>query len=51
MKGPVQPAAVPTKPAATKAPFSVEEDGAKGVVDQIRQDMEGIGKALNPFSW
>jgi outer membrane protein assembly factor BamD len=51
VKGPVQPAAVPTKPAATKAPFSVEEDGAKGVVDQIRQDMEGIGKALNPFSW
>jgi tetratricopeptide (TPR) repeat protein len=50
VKGPVQPA-TPSKPGETKTPFSVQEDGAKGVMDQIRQDMEGVGKVLNPFSW
>jgi outer membrane protein assembly factor BamD len=51
VKGPVQPAAAPTKPAEPKKPFSVQEEGAKGVMDQIRQDMDGVGKVLNPFSW
>jgi hypothetical protein len=51
VKGPVQPAAAPTKPAEPKKPFSVQEEGPKGVMDQIRQDMDGVGKVLNPFSW
>jgi len=51
VKGPVQPAAAPAKNAETKKPSSSQEDEAKGGFDQIRQDMESVGKALNPFSW
>ncbi len=51
VKGPVQPVAAPARPAQTKKPSSTQEDEAKGAFDQIRQDMESVGKALNPFSW
>jgi outer membrane protein assembly factor BamD len=51
VKGPVQPAAATTRPAETKKPAYLQEDEPKGVFDQIRQDMENVGKALNPFSW
>ncbi|HEX9789001.1 MAG TPA: hypothetical protein VGB09_13285, partial [Candidatus Binatia bacterium] len=52
VKGPVQPqAAAPKRPAETKKPSSIQEDESKGVFDQIRQDMESVGKALNPLSW
>jgi hypothetical protein len=51
VKGPLQSAAAPTRPAETKKPHSIQEDESKGVFDQIRQDMENVSKALNPFSW
>jgi hypothetical protein len=51
VKGPQQSAAAPTRPAETKKPHSIQEDESKGVFDQIRQDMENVSKALNPFSW
>ena len=53
VKGPVQPqlATLGTKPAdAKKSPIS-QDDEPKGALDQIRQDMENVGKVLNPFSW
>jgi outer membrane protein assembly factor BamD len=52
VKGPVQPQAATSAPKAaeTKKP-SYGEDEPKGVLDQIRQDIESAGKALNPFSW
>ena len=51
VKGPQQSAAAPTRSAETKKPHSIQEDESKGVFDQIRQDMENVSKALNPFSW
>jgi hypothetical protein len=52
VKGPVQPKAstASTKPAETKA-ASAADDEPKGAFDQIRQDMENVSKALNPFRW
>lgn len=50
VKGPVQPKASTTKPAETKV-TSAADDEPKGVVDQLRQDMESVSKALNPFRW
>ena len=50
VKGPVQPQSV----AATRAPESKnpgQEEEPKGAFDQIRQDMENVSKALNPFRW
>lgn len=51
VKGPVQPktAAAPSKAAETKT--SGADDDPKGVLDQLRQDMENVSKALNPFRW
>ena len=51
VKGPVQHAATKTRPAETKKPSSFQEDEPRGAFDQIRQDLENVGKALNPFSW
>ena len=54
VKGPVQPQATATiaaKPAEGSKPGSTLDDEPKGVFDQIRQDMENVGKALNPFRW
>jgi outer membrane protein assembly factor BamD len=52
VKGPVQsqPAGA-AKPAETRKPGAAQEEGPKGVFDQLRQDMENVGKVLNPFSW
>jgi outer membrane protein assembly factor BamD len=52
VKGPVQP----TPGAAQKAPeprksSGMPEDEPKGVLDQLRQDVESAGKLLNPFKW
>jgi outer membrane protein assembly factor BamD len=53
VKGPVQaqPATATGKPAEVRKPGSMPDDEPKGVFDQIRQDVDSIGKALNPFRW
>lgn len=53
VKGPAQPQAVlaGTKPAEPKKPAANQEDEPKGALDQIRQDIESVGKVLNPFRW
>lgn len=38
------------KPAAAKSPASGGEE-SKGAFDQLKQDIDSIGKALNPFRW
>ena len=49
VKGPTQlQAQAPTqKPADAKKP----DEENKGVLDQLKQDVDSIGKALNPFRW
>lgn len=52
VKGPtLTPAAqvASQKPAPTKPPAAGEE--SKGAFDQLKQDIDSIGKALNPFRW
>jgi len=49
VKGPVQ--AAPAKSAEAKATGAAQDDEPKGAFDQIRQDIESISKALNPFRW
>src|SRR5262245_14473718 len=53
VKGPVQAQATAagTNPPAPKKPTTNQEDEPKGALDQIRQDIESVGKVLNPFSW
>ena len=53
VKGPVpsQPAAVASRAAETKKPSPGQEDEPKGVFEQLRQDLESVSKALNPFNW
>lgn len=53
VKGPVQPAPAnaATKPAEVNKPAGKSEDEPKGVFEQMRQDLENVGKALNPFRW
>ncbi len=53
VKGPVQapPAAPTAKPTEAKKTATVPDDESKGAFEQIRQDIESIGKALNPFRW
>lgn len=52
VKGPVQPQSVAaTRAPETKNPSSGQEEEPKGAFDQIRQDMENVSKALNPFRW
>jgi len=53
VKGPVQTqsAASVAKPAEPKTSSTSQSDEPKGVFDQMRQDMENIGKVLNPFRW
>jgi hypothetical protein len=53
VKGPVpaQPAALGAKPAEPKKPSANQDDEPKGVLDQMRQDIENASKVLNPFRW
>jgi outer membrane protein assembly factor BamD len=53
VKGPVQapPAAAAARIAENKRPSSDQDDESKGMFEQIRQDMESVSKALNPFRW
>jgi hypothetical protein len=50
VKGPTQPQPV-AKAAEQKRPVPGQEDESKGVFDQLKGDMENVGKALNPFRW
>jgi len=52
VKGPVQvPAATALKPVEQKRSASVQDDEVKGVLDSIKDDIDRVGKALNPFRW
>ena len=50
VKGPTQPQPV-ARSAEPKPYVPGQEDESKGVFDQLRGDMENVGKALNPFRW
>jgi outer membrane protein assembly factor BamD len=50
VKGPTQPQPV-AKITEPKRPVPGQEDESKGVFDQLKGDMENVGKALNPFRW
>ncbi|MGE5058559.1 MAG: outer membrane protein assembly factor BamD [Betaproteobacteria bacterium] len=52
VKGPIQTQADPNpKETAIKRSVTSTDDEAKGVFDQLRQDVENASKALNPFRW
>lgn len=54
VRGPSQlPIVIPasSKPAEPKTAASGQEDESKSVFDQIRGDLENVGKVLNPFRW
>jgi outer membrane protein assembly factor BamD len=50
VRGPQQPAPE-AKPAEQKKPSAMPDDEAKHALDQLKQDLEGVGKLLNPFHW
>jgi outer membrane protein assembly factor BamD len=52
VKGPVQTqSTVGAKPAEPKRSSSNQDEEPKGVLDQIRQDIENASKVLNPLRW
>jgi outer membrane protein assembly factor BamD len=53
VKGPAQtqPPSAAAKAAEAKKSSAARDDEPKGALDQIRQDVESVGKALNPFRW
>ena len=53
VKGPVPGQASPnaSKPVEVKKAAAPQDDGEKGMLDQIRQDIENASRALNPFRW
>lgn len=55
VKGPsvIQPAAPAPKPTEQKKPVAPtgQEDETKGILDYLKQDLEGASKVLNPFQW
>jgi outer membrane protein assembly factor BamD len=53
VKGPVQAPAAGSiaKPAEAKNAGASQDEEPKGAFEQIRQDIESISKALNPFRW
>ena len=52
VKGPIQTQADPNpKETAIKRATTSTDDEAKGVFDQLRQDVDSVSKALNPLRW
>ncbi len=51
VRGPSQPQASPAKPAEQSKPTPGQEEENKSAFDRIREDLENIGKVLNPFRW
>jgi outer membrane protein assembly factor BamD len=50
VKGPAQSQPV-AKTAGQKQPSSEQEEDFKGALEKLKNDMDSVGKALNPFSW
>ncbi|MDP2603583.1 MAG: outer membrane protein assembly factor BamD [Deltaproteobacteria bacterium] len=52
VKGPTQPqASTAAKQEEEKKPAAGQDPENKGTFDQLRQDLDSIGKILNPFRW
>lgn len=53
VRGPIQPQTAPgdAKPAEQRKPAPGEEEEVKGALDQLREDVDSLGKVLNPFRW
>jgi len=52
VKGPTQPQAAPAaKQEEEKKPVPGQDPENKGIFDQLSQDIDSIGKILNPFRW
>jgi len=52
VKGPIATPSVVATPKPTEAKIAgSQSDEPKGALDQIRQDLDNVGKALNPFRW
>jgi outer membrane protein assembly factor BamD len=51
VKGPVQTQATVARPTEPKSSSSNQDDEPKGVLEQIRQDIDNASKVLNPFRW
>jgi outer membrane protein assembly factor BamD len=51
VKGPVQTQATVARPAEPKSSSSNQDEEPKGVLEQIRQDIDSASKVLNPFRW
>jgi outer membrane protein assembly factor BamD len=52
VKGPTPPQAAPAaKQEEEKKPDPGQDPDNKGVFDQLKQDIDNIGKILNPFRW
>ena len=50
VKGPAQSQPV-AKTAGQKQPSSEQEEDFKGALEKLKNDMDSVGKVLNPFSW
>jgi hypothetical protein len=51
VKGPTQAQPATAKLDEEKKPVPGQDQENKGVFDQLRQDLDSIGKVLNPFRW
>jgi outer membrane protein assembly factor BamD len=51
VRNPQAPGAPPAKTTEQNKPATKSEDESKGGFDQLRQDVESVGKLLNPFRW
>ena len=43
--------AAAAKPTGQKKPLAPDDEENKGVIDYLKQDVENVGKVLNPFRW
>lgn len=51
VRGPTQTQAAIAKPEEETKPVPGQNQENKGAFDQLRQDLDSIGKVLNPFRW
>ena len=51
VKGPPQPKKEKPSDETKSKPLAEGEEEEKGAFDQIKEDIESVGKVLNPFSW
>ena len=50
VKGPIQPQPV-AKTTEPKRPLPGQEEDPKNALEQLKDNVENVGKALNPFRW